>query len=103
MYQGRRTELADLLDQLVQGAISPGDFRTALAVQYGNLDDELIVIALDEAADYLRAFERLSLFGRPLPPDPEEVAEREQSLRIIARALREQWSAKELNRQLRTT
>jgi hypothetical protein len=104
MENSYRAKVADLLLQLLEGSVTDDEFRTRLRLETEGQTDPIVGIAEDEAEDYLRAFQRLSLFRRrPIPPDPDEVASRADSLRVVARALREGWSVKQLTKTLRWT
>jgi len=88
--------------QLVEGSVGVDEFRAEFQEITEGQSDPMLDLATDEAEDYLRAFERLSLFKRRLlAPDPDEVASRAESLRIIAQALKEDWTLAQLNRRLR--
>jgi hypothetical protein len=104
MEHSSRVKVADLLLQLVEGSIRDDDFREQLRLATVGQTDEILALAEDEAEDYLRTLHRLSLFRRrPVPPDPAEVAGRAESLRAVARALREGWPIEKLNQELRWT
>jgi hypothetical protein len=93
--------IARLLTQLASGDIDEQAFRLQMSQLVGTSDDPLLELAEDEADEYLRVLGRLTIFGKPMRPDPREVESGKDTLLLIARALEESWSLKQVRQALR--
>jgi hypothetical protein len=96
-----RIVVARLLKQLAEDQIDEGAFRDQMSQVAKSSDDPVIELAQDEADEYLRTFEDLTIFGRQRSPDPYQVSSGKESLLIIVRGIEESWPLKRILDALR--
>jgi hypothetical protein len=101
MDEKLRLELADLLTALSDDALEEEVFRSRLLALAEGGKDPMLELAQDEADEYFRLFHRTNLLGRRVSPDPYELGSGRDSLRTIARALREEWPLDKTKKALR--
>lgn len=92
---------AKLLRDVAADRINRDEFSREIAKIPLNPHDSLVELAEDEVDDYLRNFEMLNLLGKPVKPDPIQVADGRKTLTILAEAFEKNWGLSEVEKIIR--